>query len=50
MMQPSYALLPATSYPKTVEGVCIAIGSWSGSNEMSMGCYAYLVEIMCVNI
>ena len=24
-MQPSYALLPATSYPKTVEGMCYAI-------------------------
>ena len=25
MMQPSYALLPATSYPKTVGGMCYAI-------------------------
>ena len=24
-MQPSYALLPATSYPKTVGGMCYAI-------------------------
>ena len=24
-MQPSYALLPATSYPKTVVGMCYAI-------------------------
>ena len=24
LMQPSYALLPATSYPKTVEGMCYA--------------------------
>ena len=24
-MQPSYALLPATSYPKTVGGICYAI-------------------------
>ena len=24
-MHPSYALLPATSYPKTVEGMCYAI-------------------------
>ena len=23
-MQPSYALLPATSYPKTVAGMCYA--------------------------
>ena len=25
LMQPSYALLPATSYPKTVGGMCYAI-------------------------
>ena len=24
-MQPAYALLPATSYPKTVRGMCYAI-------------------------
>ena len=24
-MQPSYALLPATSYPKTIGGMCYAI-------------------------
>ena len=25
LMQPSYALLPATSYPKTVGGMCYAV-------------------------
>ena len=49
-MQPSYALLPATGYPKTVGGVCYAIVSQSDSNEMLAGCCAYLVEIRCVSI
>ena len=25
LMHPAYALLPATTYPKTVEGMCYAI-------------------------
>ena len=28
-MQPSYALLPATIYPKTVGGMCYAIIEWT---------------------
>ena len=44
-MQPSYVLLPATSYPKTVEGMCYAIVGWLDSNEMPTGCYAYLMKI-----
>ena len=46
-MQP---LLPATSYPKTVEEMCYAIVSQLDSNEMSTSCYAYLTEIRCVSI
>ena len=44
-MQPSYSLLPATSYPKTVGGVCYAIVGHSDSNKMLTSCYAYLMEI-----
>ena len=49
-MQPSYALLPATSYSKTVGGMCYAIVGQSDSNTMLTGFYAYLAEIRCVSI
>ena len=51
-MQPCYALLPATSYPKTIEGMCYAeigahinplVNNQSGAGrQSSMGCrHAY---------
>ena len=49
-MQPYYTLFPATSYPKTVEGMCYAVVGQSDSNEMSTGCYAYLVKMRYINI
>ena len=49
-MQPSYALLPASSYPRTVGGMCYAIVSQSDSNKMLTGCYAYLTKIKGLSI
>ena len=47
-MPPSYALLPASSYPKTIRGMCYAIVSQLDSDKILTSCHAYHMEIRCV--
>ena len=41
-MQPSYALLPATSYPKTVGGMCYAENTQANTDRVKTKCDHYL--------